>query len=66
LSEGDAISSGDEFVQAIRAAGDDMSRQFAETRAESRVKFEELIAEARAQRQATLRMLDRLPPPEAN
>jgi hypothetical protein len=55
----------DEFVQAIRAAGEDTSRQFAETRAESRLKFEELLAESRAQRQATLRMLDRLPPPEA-
>jgi hypothetical protein len=51
-------------VRAFRAAQEDMSRLFAESRAESREKFEELQAEARAQRQATLTMLDRLPPPE--
>lgn len=54
----------DAHVQALQAAQEDMSREFAESRAESREKFEELQAEARAQRQATLRMLDRLPPPE--
>lgn len=54
----------DAFVGAIHAASEDMRREFAESRAESREKFEELQAEARAQRQATLRMLDRLPPPE--
>jgi hypothetical protein len=54
----------DAHVGAIRAAQEDMSREFAESRAESRAKFEELLAEARAQRQATLRMLDRLPPSE--
>jgi predicted nucleic acid-binding Zn-ribbon protein len=54
----------DAFVKTIRTAGDDMRREFAESRAESRAKFEELLAEARAQRQATLRMLDHLPPPE--
>jgi hypothetical protein len=51
-------------VRAFQAAQEDMSRLFAESRAESREKFEELQAEARAQRQATLTMLDRLPPPE--
>jgi len=56
----------DEHVKTIRAAGDDMRREFAESRAESRAKFEELLAEARAQRQATLKMLDRLSPPEAD
>lgn len=54
----------DAFVGAIRAASEDMKREFAESRAESREKFEELQAEARAQRQATLTMLDRLPPLE--
>ena len=56
----------DAFVGAIRAAGEDTRREFAESRAESRAKFEELLAEARAQRQATLRMLDRLPPSETD
>lgn len=56
----------DAFVGAIHAASEDMRREFAESRAESREKFEELQAEARAQRQATLRMLDRLPPEEEN
>jgi hypothetical protein len=56
----------DAHVQTIRAAQDDMKREFAESRAESRAKFEELLAEARAQRQATLKMLDRLSPPEAD
>lgn len=55
----------DAFVGTIRAAGEDMRREFAESRAESRAKFEELLAEARAQRQATLKMLDRLPPSES-
>ena len=49
-------------VRTIQAAAEDIKREFAESRAESREKFEELQAEARAQRQATLRMLDRLPP----
>ncbi|HET8814782.1 MAG TPA: hypothetical protein VFM51_07490 [Solirubrobacterales bacterium] len=52
----------DAFVGTVRAANEDMRRENAESRAESRAKFEELLAEARAQRQATLRMLDRLPP----
>lgn len=56
----------DAFVSTIRAAGEDMRREFAESRAESREKFEELQAESRAHRQATLRMLDRLPPPDAS
>lgn len=56
----------DAFVGAIHAASEDMRREFAESRAESREKFEELQAEARAQRQATLSMLDRLPPEEEN
>ncbi len=54
----------DAHVKTIQAAQEDMRQAFAESRAESRVKFEELQAEARAQRQATLRMLDRLPPTE--
>jgi len=54
----------DAHVKTIQAAQEDMRRAFAESRAESRAKFEELQAEARAQRQATLRMLDRLPPAE--
>lgn len=56
----------DAFVNTFRAADEDRKREFAESRAESRAKFEELLAEARAQRQATLRMLDRLPPPKAD
>ena len=52
------------YVNVVRSVGDDMRREFAEARAESRAKFEELLAEARAQRQATLGMLDRLPPPD--
>ena len=56
----------DAHVQTMRAAQDDMRRENAESRAESRAKFEELLAEARAQRQATLKMLDRLSPPEAD
>jgi hypothetical protein len=54
----------DAHVKTIQAAQEDMRRAFADSRAESRAKFEELQAEARAQRQATLRMLDRLPPSE--
>lgn len=54
----------DAHVQAFQAAQEDMKRAFAESRAESRARFEELQAEARVQRQATLRMLDRLPPSE--
>jgi hypothetical protein len=49
-------------VRTVQAAAEDIKREFAESRAESREKFEELQAEARAQRQATLKMLDRLPP----
>ena len=52
----------DTHVQALQAAQEDMKRAFAVSRAEARAKFEELQAESRAQRQATLRMLDRLPP----
>jgi hypothetical protein len=54
----------DAHVETMRAAQEDIQREFAESRAESRAKFEELQAEARAQRQATLTMLDRLPPSE--
>jgi hypothetical protein len=54
----------DTHVQAFQAAQEDMKRAFAESRAESRARFEELQAEAWAQRQATLRMLDRLSPPD--
>lgn len=54
-----------EYVTIIRALGEDMKREFAEGREESRAKFEELLAESRAQRQATLKMLDRLSPPES-
>jgi hypothetical protein len=52
----------DAHVETMRAAQEDIKREFAESRAESRAKFEDLQAESRAQRQATLRMLDRLPP----
>lgn len=55
----------DAFVGAIHAASEDIRREFAESRAESRAKFEELLAESRAQRQATLKMMDRLTPPES-
>jgi hypothetical protein len=54
----------DTHVQALQAAQEDMKRAFAVSRAESRAKFEELQAESRAQRQATLKMLDRFPPSE--
>jgi hypothetical protein len=54
----------DAHVETMRAAQEDIKREFAESRAESRAKFEDLQAESRAQRQATLRMLDRLPPSE--
>src|SRR6478735_12402964 len=36
------------YVNVVRSVGDDMRREFAEARAESRAKFEELLAEARA------------------
>ena len=44
----------DAHVKTIQAAREDLERAFAEIRAENK-----------AQREATLRMLDRLPPPES-
>ncbi len=41
----------DEYVKVVRSAGEDMKREFAEGR-----------AEARAQTEAILKLLDRLPP----
>jgi len=41
----------DEYVNVVRSAGEDMKREFAEGR-----------AEARAQTEAILKLLDRLPP----
>ncbi|HEX7279539.1 MAG TPA: hypothetical protein VF255_07955 [Solirubrobacterales bacterium] len=43
----------DEYVNVVRSAGEDMKREFAEGR-----------AEARAQTEAILRLLDRFPPGE--
>lgn len=51
----------DEYVTIIRALGDDMKRGFAEGRAEA----EEGRAQLRANTEAVLRILDRLPPAEA-
>lgn len=51
----------DEYVTIIRALGDDMKRGFAENRVEA----EEGRAQLRANTEAVLRMLDRLPPSEA-
>jgi tRNA/tmRNA/rRNA uracil-C5-methylase (TrmA/RlmC/RlmD family) len=51
-----------EYVKVVSSAREDIERKSAEGRAEARAAFDELLAEARAQRQATLRMLDRLPP----
>lgn len=44
----------DAFVKTMQVASEEMRREFAESRAESR-----------AQREALMRMLDRLPPPES-
>ncbi len=52
----------DEYVRVVSSAREDIERKSAEGRAEARAAFDELLAEARAQRQATLKMLDRLPP----
>lgn len=52
----------DEYVRVVSSAREDIERKSAEGRAEARAAFDELLAESRAQRQATLRMLDRLPP----
>jgi hypothetical protein len=52
----------EEYVRVISSAREDIERKSAEGRAEARAAFDELLAESRAQRQATLRMLDRLPP----
>jgi ribulose bisphosphate carboxylase small subunit len=54
----------DEYVRVVSSAREDIERKSAEGRAEARAGFDELLAEPRAQRQATLRMLDRLTPPE--
>ncbi|HEX6782833.1 MAG TPA: hypothetical protein VF125_12530 [Solirubrobacterales bacterium] len=54
----------EEYVRVISSAREDIERKSAEGRAEARAAFAELLAESRAQRQATLRMLDRLPPSE--
>lgn len=43
----------DAFVKTIEVASEDIKREFAESR-----------AEGKAQREALMRMLDRLPPPE--
>lgn len=51
-----------EYVKVTRAASEDISREFAEGREEARAASDELLAEARAQREAFLKMLDRLPP----
>jgi hypothetical protein len=48
----------DEYVKVIRAVGEDMRRGFAELEA----KFAEGRGETRAQTEALLKMLDRLPP----
>jgi hypothetical protein len=52
----------DEYVKIIRAVGEDMRRGFAENRAEA----EEGRAQLRANTEAVLRMLDRLPPSAAD
>jgi hypothetical protein len=48
----------DEYVKVIRAAGEDMRRNFAKVE----VKLDEGRDENRAQTEALLKMLDRLPP----
>ncbi|HET7509397.1 MAG TPA: hypothetical protein VFJ65_04030 [Solirubrobacterales bacterium] len=48
----------DEYVNIIRSVGEDMRQGFAENRAEA----EEGRAQLRANTEAVLRMLDRLPP----
>jgi hypothetical protein len=55
----------DEYVRVVSSAREDIERKSAEGRAEARAAFDEWLAEARAQRQVTLKMLDRLPPPES-
>lgn len=52
----------DEYVRVIRATSDDIKREFAEGREEARAASDELLAEARAQREAFLKLLDRLLP----
>jgi hypothetical protein len=52
----------DEYVKVIRAASADIKREFAEGREEARAAAEESRAENRAQTEALLKMLDRLPP----
>lgn len=52
----------DEYVKVIRAAGADIHRQFEEGREEARAASDELLAEVRAQREAFLKLLDRLLP----
>jgi hypothetical protein len=49
----------DEYVSVIRAAGEDMRREFAKVEA----KLDEGRDENRAQTEALLKMIDRLPPP---
>ena len=48
----------DEYVKVIRAAGEDMRREFAKLETQ----FDEGRDENRAQTEALLKMLDRLPP----
>lgn len=52
----------DEYVNIIRTVGEDMQRGFAESRAGA----EEGRAQLRANTEAVLRMLDRLPPSVAD
>jgi hypothetical protein len=52
----------DEYITIIRAAGSDIKREFAEGRAEARLEAEEGHKQMRAQTEAILKMLDRLPP----
>jgi hypothetical protein len=51
----------DEYVNVVRSVGEEMKRGFAEGRAEA----EEGRAQLRANTEAVLRMLDRLPPPKS-
>ena len=52
----------DEYVNIMRSVSDDMRREFAEGRAEA----EEGRAQLRANTEAVLKMLDRLPPESSN
>jgi hypothetical protein len=52
----------DEYVKVIRAAGNDMQRRFAQVEAQIDENRAEARAGARAQTEALMKMLDRLPP----